>query len=192
MYRAYETELFRFDQLYRHFCEAADLAEAARLEHPQAAAGRRRGVLRQLVSDRRWPWPGASSSSRTAGCSASGRSRRCRTSTASTTATCGPGWRKATTARAFVIISDAFRYEAAQELAAELNGKYRFEADADLAAWRAAIVHRPGHGEPAAAQDAGVQGRHSDVLVDGKSSVGRRAGRRSCKPSAVWRARPTN
>ena len=30
--------------------------------------------------------------------------------------------------RAFVIISDAFRYEAAQELAAELNGKYRFEA----------------------------------------------------------------
>jgi hypothetical protein len=30
--------------------------------------------------------------------------------------------------RAFVIISDAFRYEAAQELTAELNGKYRFEA----------------------------------------------------------------
>ena len=40
MYRAYESELYRFDQLYRHFCEAADLAEAARLEHPQAAAGR--------------------------------------------------------------------------------------------------------------------------------------------------------
>ena len=31
--------------------------------------------------------------------------------------------------RVFVIISDAFRYEAAQELTAELNGKYRFEAD---------------------------------------------------------------
>ncbi|MFO0799449.1 MAG: hypothetical protein U0804_18420 [Gemmataceae bacterium] len=29
MYRAYETELFRFDQLYRHFCEAADQAEKA-------------------------------------------------------------------------------------------------------------------------------------------------------------------
>ena len=28
MYRAYETELYRFDQLYRHFCEAADSAEA--------------------------------------------------------------------------------------------------------------------------------------------------------------------
>jgi hypothetical protein len=30
--------------------------------------------------------------------------------------------------RAFVIISDAFRYEAAHELTTELNGKYRFEA----------------------------------------------------------------
>ena len=27
MYRAYESELFRFDQLYRHFCESADTAE---------------------------------------------------------------------------------------------------------------------------------------------------------------------
>ena len=30
--------------------------------------------------------------------------------------------------RAYVIISDAFRYEAAQELTTELRGKYRFEA----------------------------------------------------------------
>src|SRR5205823_1140124 len=29
MYRAYEAELYRFDQLYRHFCESADTAEAA-------------------------------------------------------------------------------------------------------------------------------------------------------------------
>ena len=28
MYRAYERELFRFDQLYRQFCEQADIAEA--------------------------------------------------------------------------------------------------------------------------------------------------------------------
>jgi hypothetical protein len=29
MYGAYELELYRFDQLYRHFCESADTAEAA-------------------------------------------------------------------------------------------------------------------------------------------------------------------
>ena len=28
MYRGYEEELYRFDQLYRHFCEAADEAES--------------------------------------------------------------------------------------------------------------------------------------------------------------------
>ena len=28
MYKGYETELFRFDQLYRHFCENADVAAA--------------------------------------------------------------------------------------------------------------------------------------------------------------------
>src|SRR5262249_22526606 len=28
MYRAYESELYRFDQHYRHFCESADMAEA--------------------------------------------------------------------------------------------------------------------------------------------------------------------
>ena len=36
--------------------------------------------------------------------------------------------RRAKNRRAFVIISDAFRFEAAQELTTELNGKYRFEA----------------------------------------------------------------
>ena len=38
LYRAYEKELYRFDQLYRHFCEAADTAEAEGLEHPETAA----------------------------------------------------------------------------------------------------------------------------------------------------------
>ena len=38
MYRAYETELYRFDQLYRHFCEGADLVEANKLEHSEATA----------------------------------------------------------------------------------------------------------------------------------------------------------
>ena len=36
---------------------------------------------------------------------------------------------KAAGRKVYVIISDAFRYEAAQELTRELNGKYRFEAE---------------------------------------------------------------
>ena len=130
MYRAYESDLFRFDQLYRHFCEAADLAESSGLGHPQAAAGRHGGVLRQLVSCPSWPWPGASSSSRRGDRPAGEVADRagCRTSTTSTTGNVRPRLDEADNRRAFVIISDAFRYEAAQELAQELNGKYRFEA----------------------------------------------------------------
>ena len=39
-----------------------------------------------------------------------------------------PRLEEAENRKAYVIISDAFRFEAAQELARELNGKYRFEA----------------------------------------------------------------
>ena len=59
--------------------------------------------------------------------------------------------------KAFVIISDAFRYEAAQELTQELNGKYRFEATLTSQLGRAALLHGAGHGEPPAAQGPGLQ-----------------------------------
>ena len=98
MYRAYESELFRFDQLYRHFCEAADLAEAAGLEHPQAAAGRHRGVLRQLVSDQ--PGPGLGQVRRAARRAAGEVADRQGAEPAGVLrpATSGPGWTRPTTA----------------------------------------------------------------------------------------------
>ncbi len=40
-----------------------------------------------------------------------------------------PRLRKTERRRSFVIISDALRHEAAEELTRELNGKYRFEAE---------------------------------------------------------------
>ena len=56
MYRAYESELYRFDQLYRHFCEAADLAEAEGWNILKPLRADMENVLRQLVSD--GPGPG--------------------------------------------------------------------------------------------------------------------------------------
>ena len=41
LYHAYESELFRFDQLYRHFCEAADLALAQARHTPVAMSSRK-------------------------------------------------------------------------------------------------------------------------------------------------------
>ena len=88
--------------------------------------------------------------------------------------------------RAFVIISDAFRYEAAQELTAELNGKYRFEAKLVFAAWRIAVVHGAGNGEPAAAHDPGLpRGLMSSWTASRASPA---SGTPFSKASAEWRA----
>ena len=71
--------------------------------------------------------------------------------------------------RAFVIISDAFRYEAAQELATELNGKYRFEAT--LTSQLGVLPSYTALGMASLLPHKTLAYKGIDVLVDGKSSV---------------------
>jgi uncharacterized protein (TIGR02687 family) len=129
LYRAYEQDLFQFDQLYRHFCEAADQAEAkgwnilkplrdeveacyanwflptlgiawGRFVDPSGpTALLKKWKLDSIVNEQDF----------------FDRQVRRRLE-------------EAENRRSYVIISDAFRYEAAQELTQQLNGKYRFEA----------------------------------------------------------------
>lgn len=130
MYHAYEKELYQFDQLYRHFCETADLAEAEGW-----------GVLKPLrqefeacygtwfVTATALTWGKFVDPAHGQSLLKNWRIEKV------------PGQRefyanqvqsrldKAAGRKVYVIISDAFRYEAAQELTRELNGKYRFEAD---------------------------------------------------------------
>ncbi len=127
MYQAYESELYRFDQLYRHFCEFADIAEAAGwnilkplrneveshyvnwyLTSLALAWGKFMDGEGSLLS--KWALPSIINQYKFF-------ERHVQ-----------PWLDKGEERRAFVIISDAFRYEAAQELATVLNGKYRFEA----------------------------------------------------------------
>jgi len=129
MYRGYEHELYRFDQLYRHFCEAADQAETqgwnilkplresieacytnwfvpnlalvwGKFVEPQGPTH----LLTHWEIDKTPKQEGFFKSH------------------------VRPRLEEAGNRRVYIIISDAFRYEAAQELAEELNGKYRFEA----------------------------------------------------------------
>lgn len=130
MFRSYEQELYRFDQFYRHFCEAADQAETqgwnvlkplresieacytnwfvpnlalvwGKFVEPQGPT--------HLLTD--WQIEKAPRQQGFFECYVR------------------PRLEEADNRRAYIIISDAFRYEAAQELADELNGKYRFEAN---------------------------------------------------------------
>ena len=63
MYRAYEADLFRFDQLYRHFCEAADQAESSGWDILKPLRADLEACYANWYRAQARPWPGASSSS---------------------------------------------------------------------------------------------------------------------------------
>ena len=125
MYKDYESRLFRFDQLYRHFCENADVAAAQGWEmlkplREEIEACYCNGYLAKITLawgkfvdaelPERWAIDGIQNQY-------TFFDRQVR-----------PWLDEADNRRAFVIISDALRYEAAEELMGYLNGTYRVEA----------------------------------------------------------------
>ena len=129
MYRAYEQELHRFDQLYRHFCEAADQAEVKGWN-----------ILKGLRADvegcyTNWflPTLGVAWGKFVDPKGATALLAKWQLSNVPNQQQffdrhVRPRLQESDKRRSYVIISDAFRYEAAKELTQELNGKYRFEA----------------------------------------------------------------
>lgn len=129
MYLAYEADLYRFDLLYRHFTEDADAAEADGWDVLKA--------LRERVEAAyaNWYLPtlalawgkfvGPEGSGLLNSWRMEGIDNQFQFYNNAVRRTLDSEEYK----RVFVIISDAFRYEAAHELLKELNGKYRFDAD---------------------------------------------------------------
>ena len=126
MYKGYETELFRFDQLYRHFCENADVAAAQGWDmlkplREEIEACYCNGYLAKLALawgkfvdaelPERWTIDGV------------------RNQYQFFARHVGPWLNESDKRRAFVIISDAMRYEVAEELTTCLNGTYRVQAE---------------------------------------------------------------
>ena len=125
MYKAYESRLFRFDQLYRHFCENADVAAGQGWDmlkplREEIEACYCNGYLTPIALawgkfvdaelPEKWAIDGIQNQY-------AFFDRRVR-----------PWLDEAENRRAFVIISDAMRYEVAEELTGYLNGTYRIEA----------------------------------------------------------------
>ena len=172
LYRAYETDLFRFDQLYRQFCEAADQAESSGLGHPQAAAGRPGGGLHELVRAQARPRLGQvrraqgptgllSEVADRAGAEPAGVLRAARPAPARRGRQ-PPGVRHH---------QRCLPLRGGPGTGPGTQRQVPLRGHADLATRRAAVVHGPGHGEPAAPQDAGLQaerrragGRQADVV----------------------------
>jgi len=176
MYRAYEAELYRFDQLYRHFCESADYAESEGW-----------GVLKPLRSEveacySNWfvtnlclgwgkfvePDGGESLLDKWHIDDVPNQQRFY-------DKLVRPRLAEAENRKAYVVISDAFRFEAAEELTRDLNGKYRFEAT--LASQLGVLPSYTTLGMAALLPHRNLAYKpNGDVLVDGKptSSVTQR------------------
>jgi len=168
MYWAYEKELYCFDQLYRHFCESADTAEAAgwSILKPLRTDVEAHYVNWYLTSlALAWgkfiePHGGLLSKWQIDDVQNQHRfyDHNVR-----------PWLDEGENRRAFVIISDAFRYEAAQELTTELNGKYRFEAT--LSSQLGVLPSYTALGMASLLPHKRLAYKGTDVLVDSKSSI---------------------
>ena len=126
LYSAYERELYRLDQTYRHFCEAADFARAEGWDVLKALRDKVESVYGQgflVTLGLRWGEfleRGLLQNWSLADVPAQYRFYDTHVR---------PVLARGDVQKVFVIVSDAFRYEAARELALELNGKYRFQAE---------------------------------------------------------------
>jgi uncharacterized protein (TIGR02687 family) len=163
-YDAYASDLYRFDQHYRHFCEAADIAEAVGWDILKTLRDKVEDcygnwyitnlalkwgdhVENELISN--WRIDGVNPQQKFFARHAD----------------------KGVDRRSFVIISDAFRYEAAQELTTQLNGKYRFTAK--LTSLLGVLPSYTGLGMAALLPHQQLTyGDDGSVRLDGKSSSG--------------------
>ena len=166
MYRAYEAELFRFDQLYRHFCEAADVVEAKwdvlKKLREQVETCYTNGFITGLAL--KW---GRFVGPMLAKWQISGVSNQHQFFEKYVE----PRLEEAERRRGFVIISDAFRYEAAEELCRELNGTYRFEAE--LGSQLGVLPSYTALGMASLLPHKTISFKPTgEVLVDGKSTAG--------------------
>jgi uncharacterized protein (TIGR02687 family) len=130
MYRAYETELFKFDQLYRHFCEAADIVESQNWDVLKKLREQVEAVyVNWYVTNQALAWGKFVDPSGSIGLLNRWRIDQVPNQHEFFQHHIKRRLTEAENRKAFVIISDAFRYEAAHELTQELNGKYRLEAE---------------------------------------------------------------
>jgi uncharacterized protein (TIGR02687 family) len=128
LYRAYESELYQFDQLYRHFCQHADQAQPW-----DVLKGLRNDIEAAYVNGFLTPlalaWGRFVEAPDGAGLRTQwqidGVPNQYRFFDRCVQSPANAGEKR----RIFVIISDALRYEAAQELLTEINSKYRFQGE---------------------------------------------------------------
>ncbi|MBK7727998.1 MAG: BREX-1 system phosphatase PglZ type A [Gammaproteobacteria bacterium] len=168
--RSYLDSLYRFDQLYRHFHEAADVVEMAGWDVLKSLQSR----VEEAYSG--WFIPHLANAWGSLFAGEQGLLRNwmaygVQSQTQFYASHVAPVLEQSPRSKVYVLISDAFRYEAAEELTQELNGKYR--VGATLTAQLGVLPSYTALGMAALLPHTQLAYKQSlDVLVDGRSSTG--------------------
>lgn len=172
MYAAYAADLFRFDQLYRHFCEAADTVQQRQPKSDglkQLRADVEKVYVNWYLTNLAIAWgkfvdpPG--------GLLGKWQIDKVPNQHQFFDRHVRPWLDEGDNRRAYVVISDAFRYEIAQELEAELNGRYRFEATLTSQFGVLPSYTALGMASLLPHKTLAYKAGTADVLVDGKPSA---------------------
>lgn len=168
---AYETDLYRFDQLYRRFSSNCKGPERQGWDLLKSLA-----VEVERLYDQGFLWPLGQEWDRLleGGFLDHWSLSETRAQRDFFANTIKPYLDGSERRRAFVIISDAFRYEAAQELMETLNGRYRMNAE--LSAMLGVLPSYTALGMASLLPHATLGfSEKGDVLVDGKATAGTEA-----------------
>lgn len=131
MYKLYTDELYKFDQLYRHFCHNTDVAlflgwdDLKSLRKEVEAAYNNWFLVQVALKWAKYVAPNADGTGMLDKWVLPNIPNQYRFYEKHV----APRQKEAENRRSFVVISDAFRYEAATELTKILNGEYRFQAE---------------------------------------------------------------
>lgn len=164
LYNLYVDRLYRFDQLYRHFCEQADLSEAQGWELLKP--------LRESIEKTYGNWYITRLGMAWGKFVAGGLLSTWRMPNVSNQQHffekhVRPRLDESDRFRVFVVISDAFRFEAAQELHDLLNGEYRIQSE--LTTQLGVLPSYTALGMASLLPGKEVAyGEHGDITVDGK------------------------
>ena len=169
MFQGYINELYCIDQYYRHFCEQADLVEMGGWDVLKSLQDSIEDCYTWFLEQMSYIWgsflDAHKSQSFFENWSLNELDIQNQQNFFSTFIQ--PIIRQNPRTRVFVIVSDAFRYEAAQELLQEINSKYRFKGN--LKAMLGVVPSYTALGMAALLPHNQYKfGEHKNVLVDDK------------------------
>ncbi|HLA26487.1 MAG TPA: BREX-1 system phosphatase PglZ type A [Syntrophales bacterium] len=172
MYLAYIGELFRYDQLYRQFQEAADQVELRGWDILKDLRGIVEDCYSWSIDQTAMAWGSFVDQGKDNGLLYHWSIKDIHKQHDFYHSHVAPLLKSSPLGKAYVIISDAFRYEAAEELSREINGRYRFQATLD--SQLGVLPSYTGLGMAALLPHSTIEYKlqaNIDVIVDGQATA---------------------